>query len=34
MSGMDRVYVKPDQTEAERALEKQLRARRDEQERE
>ena len=30
LSGMDRVYIKPDQTEAERVLEKQLKARRDE----
>ena len=29
-SGMDRVYIKPDQTESERLLEKQLRTRRDE----
>ena len=28
--GMDRVYIKPDQTEAERVLERQLRLRRDE----
>ena len=30
LSGMDRVNIKPDQTEAERVLEKQLRTRRDE----
>ena len=28
--GMDKVYIKPDQTEAERELERQLRVRRDE----